>query len=137
MCVPNCGAFGWESDLVRVSSAMYASEYEIKVTREDFRRDAKKTARVEALVMADGTLRAQGLTPSQFWYAAPVGVIPHDELPEYAGLVELPGRKAVIVVKPAPRLHKVKLTPERVLFLTRGVALRYWDQRAAMERGSR
>jgi len=130
LCVPNCGVWGWESDLVRVSPSFLASEYEIKVTRKDFHRDAEKTARVAALSNPEGRSRLDGLTPSRFWYATPRGLVDPMEIPEYAGLVQ-PSRsgRRVDIIKPAPLLHKRKLDNARLLFLTRGVAFRYWDQR--------
>ncbi|WP_165073296.1 hypothetical protein [Paludisphaera rhizosphaerae] len=132
LCVPNCGVWGWESDLVRVSPSYLASEYEIKVTRKDFHRDSEKLERVAALSNPEGRKRVEGLTPSRFWYATPRDMVKPEEVPAYAGLIQpsKSGRRLDIIV-PAPLLHRNKLDAARLLFLTRGVAFRYWDQRRA------
>jgi len=46
---PNCCLFGWEADMLALTSSGYICEYEIKVTRSDFLADAKKTEKHEAL----------------------------------------------------------------------------------------
>lgn len=54
-----------------------ATSYEIKVSRSDFRRDSHKKQR-GARLYAD-----------EFYYIAPVGIIPHEEVPDWAGLMEV------------------------------------------------
>lgn len=39
---PNVNLFGWEMDLALVSSSMYLTEIEIKLTLSDWKRDCKK-----------------------------------------------------------------------------------------------
>jgi len=51
--------------------------YEIKVSRSDFRRDNHRKQ------------RGARLFSDKFWYIAPKGVIPHDEVPDWAGLIEV------------------------------------------------
>jgi hypothetical protein len=56
-----------------------AIAYEIKISRADFRRDMK-----------DPEKQRGALTFSnRFYFVAPVGVIPRDELPAWAGLIEV------------------------------------------------
>jgi hypothetical protein len=53
--------------------------YEIKVSTVDFRRDIKKpTKQHGALMFSD-----------EFFYVAPEGIIPRNELPPWAGLIEI------------------------------------------------
>lgn len=59
------------------STGNKATAYEIKVSRADFRRDNHKKQ------------RGARLFSDQFYYIAPVGVIPHDEVPDWAGLIEV------------------------------------------------
>lgn len=61
---------------VAPSSGNVADAYEIKVSRSDFRRDGHKKQR-GARLFAD-----------RFWYVAPEGIIPHEEIPDWAGLIE-------------------------------------------------
>lgn len=62
------------------SSGNKATAYEIKVTRSDFRRDSHLKQ------------RGARLFSDQFYYIAPVGVIPHEEIPDWAGLIEVEWR---------------------------------------------
>ncbi|QGH74851.1 hypothetical protein MAL1_00105 [Bacteriophage DSS3_MAL1] len=59
------------------STGNKATAYEIKVSRADFRRDTHKKQ------------RGARLFSDQFYYIAPVGVIPHDDVPDWAGLIEV------------------------------------------------
>lgn len=59
------------------STGNKATAYEIKVSRADFRRDSHKKQ------------RGARLFSDQFYYVAPVGVIPHEEIPDWAGLLEV------------------------------------------------
>lgn len=54
-----------------------AVAYEVKVTRADFKRDNHKKQ------------RGARLFSDQFYYIAPVGVIPHEAVPDWAGLIEV------------------------------------------------
>jgi len=51
--------------------------YEIKVSRSDFRRDSHRKQ------------RSARLFSDRFWYIAPEGIIPHEEVPDWAGLMEV------------------------------------------------
>lgn len=127
LCVPNCGVFGWEADLVRISKHLIASEYEIKISTADFRADSKKWWKHGSLSnTGESSRRAKGMTPAYFWYVAPVGVIPHAEVPKYAGLIELVGTDIVRSVK-APKLHKHEASLRQVLYVSRGAAIRFWN----------
>lgn len=87
---------------VAPSTGNVADSYEIKVSRSDFRRDTHKKQ------------RGARLFSDRFWYAAPVGIIPHEEVPDWAGLIEaewychnLRGSK------PYLRLREVIAAPKR------------------------
>jgi len=61
---------------VAPSAGNAADSYEVKVSRADFRRDTHKKQ------------RGARLFSDRFWFVAPVGIIPHDEVPDWAGLIE-------------------------------------------------
>lgn len=61
---------------VAPSTGNIADSYEIKVSRSDFRRDSHQKQ------------RGARLFSDRFWYVAPIGVIPHEEVPDWAGLIE-------------------------------------------------
>lgn len=130
LCVPNCEAFGWEADLIRVSSRLFSAEYEIKVSTADFRHDAAKRWKHVALEDGGDERGRLGMAPNHFWYVAPAGIIPADEVPRYAGLIEIVGHDITPRVK-APKLHGHKLPVGKLLWITRGAARRYWSTRTS------
>jgi hypothetical protein len=85
---------------VAPSAGNAADAYEIKVSRSDFRRDSHKKQ------------RGARLFSDRFWYVAPVGVIPHEDVPDWAGLIECEwyanGKH-----KPYLRLREVISAPKR------------------------
>lgn len=79
---------------------------------------------------------ASSVPPSYFWMVTAPGIIKDNELPEYAGLMEVvPSRPGCVQahgymtrkVKPAPRLHRVKMLDCQLMAMARGVTLRYWQ----------
>jgi len=86
LCFPELRLSSGFSNLSRVdfyalnvapSTGNVANAYEVKVSRSDFRRDGHKKQ------------RGARLFSDRFWYIAPVGVIPHEEVPDWAGLMEV------------------------------------------------
>lgn len=102
----NLYIFGWESDLLFMTPSKYWYEIEIKISRADFFNDAKKIvySRKKSEVLAD----PDSLAPNYFYYAVPEGLLSVDEIPPYAGLIEVNG--FFNVKKMAPKLRgKVKV----------------------------
>ncbi len=62
---------------VAPSSGNLSTAYEVKVSRADFRRDTHIKQ------------RGARLLSDHFYYIAPIDVIPHDEVPDWAGLIEV------------------------------------------------
>lgn len=86
LCFPELRLSSGFSNLSRVdfyalnvapSTGNVANAYEIKVSRADFRRDSHKKQ------------RGARLFSDRFWFIAPEGVIPHEEVPDWAGLMEV------------------------------------------------
>lgn len=136
----------WECDLFEITAAGYFREYEVKLTRSDFFADTKKAQQVfprpygTPVVMENKhelmLMSTRG--PVQFWYVTPEGLIKPEELPVWAGLIELRGgtmgeciggeiRSTAQIfeheVQPAPRRHNNKLD-EAVVKHARGIC--YW-----------
>lgn len=59
------------------STGNIATSYEVKISRSDFRRDSHKKQ------------RGARLFSDKLYYIAPVDVIPHEEIPDWAGLIEV------------------------------------------------
>lgn len=121
----------WECDVFELTAAGYFTEYEIKLTRADFKADSKKIEkswtgpwdnRIEVIRKKHDLLAAGDPTgPSRFWYVAPEGILVDADIPAWAGLITChvyseKNRFGVqtTIVKEAPRLHKVKLEAKRL-----------------------
>jgi len=115
----------WECDVAEVTDAGYLREYEIKVSRSDFKADARKSSYVQ---MVPGDWRSQTKKtkhellaerwkkgPSQFFFVCPENVLPVEIVPEWAGLIYVFRRGPTHwpeerLIKPAPRLHREKVS---------------------------
>jgi hypothetical protein len=115
----------WECDVFEITKAGYFREYEVKVSRGDFFADARKTREVfprgwgqpstfenKHELLSQRSLRG----PSQFWFCTPPGLLAVEEVPEWAGLIEVKDhgegsrpRFWPREIKKAPRLHTVKI----------------------------
>jgi len=130
-CIPNYRpADWWECDLFEITDAGYFREYEVKLSRGDFKADADKRfdrhgfcqngrwGVLETRMKHDDLAKGDPRGPSRFWYVTPAGLIAHGELPKWAGLIEFtwnPNRiyPAILNEKTAaPRLHQSKVDPK-------------------------
>lgn len=106
----NLFVFGWESDLLFLSTSGIWTEIEIKVSRTDFLADLRnKTEKHD--VLKD---KLNHRKPNRFFYAVPEGLVQPEEVPEYAGLIWVTEWwfNVQTVKKAAPSLHRHKITPE-------------------------
>lgn len=132
----------WECDLAYFTPSGYLTEYEVKISLQDFKADARKCqdrrvwTRTDGRNTRAGNVRykyaavADGQGPKHFWYCAPRGVIPLELVPDWAGLREFywtdryRNGSPVLhqrVLKEAPQL-KGRKYPQKVLDHCRGVA---------------
>lgn len=86
---------------VAPSTGNVADSYEIKISRSDFRKDGHRKQ------------RGARLFSDRFWYVAPVGIIPHEEIPDWAGLIEVDWYCPSKTAKPYLRVREVILAPKR------------------------
>jgi len=151
LACPNYTPVGWfECDLFAVTKSDIGVEYEIKITRKDFRDDSKKTLKSEWRKLSSGwgreaaegkhTLMASKSTkaPNRFYYVVPEDLITFNEIPPWAGLIYIrfipateyhAERYHIYEVVKAPLLHKEKVKAS-VLDHMRGVFYwRYWNLR--------
>lgn len=139
--VPNSCVLGWESDLIAVSRAGVMSEYEIKISKADFKLDAAKQKHEHIQLFQKGIMSAKhsygGLPPvlydrptqtpaNYFWYACPAELIQVQEVPEYAGLLWLGSGWRPQIVKKPPKLHSNKITQKQIDQMARSIVHRYW-----------
>lgn len=124
MVVPNVQMFGWESDLVSMTTAAYLCEYEIKISRADFRVDAKK---IRHRILDGSLINERKRGPAFFYYVVPRDLIAPQDVPSYAGLIY--SHPMMQIVKPAPKLHRDKATEYQQQWLFRSMNARYWRYR--------
>ena len=128
--VPNALFYHWESDLLVVSRSMYVTEYEIKVSVNDFRADAKKerTTLIQTdqhKAWADRIMKTR--RPNRFFYVMPADIAAKVTVPDWAGLMIM-DRSWVRETKRAKRLHNEKIEHEQVTNLIRKMQYRFWKQ---------
>lgn len=80
---PNTYLGRFEADIFEITKSGYLYEYEVKISRADFKAEKKKTGKKEKLL--------SGERCNYFSYLVPEGLILPDEVPEYAGLVYING----------------------------------------------
>lgn len=116
--IPNFYYGSYEMDLFKLSSSGFVSEYEIKVSRGDFRNDFKKGKTVYVPGSADNwrdcwqkvnkhdNIDKEKI--NRFWFVIPAGLIELKEVPKHAGLLAFNKYGGFEVVKNAPLINKVK-----------------------------
>lgn len=137
LAAPNYTPFKWhECDLFAVTKAGLGVEFEIKISRSDFKADASKTEKHRRLALADP------FGPSRFFYVVPEGMIAVEEVPDYAGLIyvreriEFGSRLFMHTVKQAPKLNRHHV-PAKVTDHMRSVFYwRFWNLRRGMPESS-
>ena len=132
--IPNIYLGYEESDLISVTKAGYIYEYEIKISRADFKADFKK-GRHERL--------KNDLTQWRtcFWFVTPVGLVRPDEIPDYAGHIEVRERHAgsqiqVLCVekKRAKRFKAKKLSEYQKAQICNSLMIRFWKAQKRIHR---
>lgn len=104
------GELNKELDFLLIDDAGLATEFEIKCSREDFTSEFKdKTAKHEMLAAKDTKC------PNRYTIICPERVAKLEEIPDYAGFIELQEQKdgtyKYKVWRKAPLLHKEKMQP--------------------------
>jgi hypothetical protein len=121
-----------------VTKAGYAHEFEIKITRADFKADFKKPKHelyaTGALFMPHPWRKGQSLEiPCRFWFVTAKGIVTLEDIPAYAGWMEQTGSHLKIM-RPAPQLHKNKISDAYRIQLLESMMHRYWQARAKLKR---
>jgi hypothetical protein len=119
------GAGLGECDVISITKNRMVYEYEIKVSRSDFKADFKKTFK-HRLMQGEKALEDcywkrweiyKNHRPNHFYYVVPEGLIKVEEIPSYAGLIYIKYDNSfsgydVTTIKNAPKIHKEKATQE-------------------------
>ena len=133
--VPNIQVFGWESDLVSVTRDDYVYEYEIKISRKNFLLDLTKDRHRHLSTSHVGEYAGPWPSQSQrganyLYYAVPENLLSLSDVPAHSGLIAVTTSGLAKVIKPAPKLHKTKLTEHCRQWLERSLTHRYWTSRS-------
>ena len=100
--------FAYEIDVLAYNGR-FLSEYEVKTSRGDFKRDIKK----QKWQYFDSKVESQ--IPNYFYYACPTGLISIEEVQAFAGLIYVNETGEVTVIKKAKLLHKAEKDKNQVL----------------------
>jgi hypothetical protein len=90
---------GWEYDVASLNGNGYLTDFEVKISRSDFKADAKKK---KIRYYIDPLFYR---IPNYFYYVVPDGLVKREEIPNFAGLIFVVG-DALKTIKRAPFLHK-------------------------------
>lgn len=145
---PNTFFDAFEADILEITKAGYATEYEVKISRSDFFNDAKKKRdfyKGRAVSMNKFDILKNGERVNYFYYLVPKGLISPEEVPEFAGLtyVEISEvgyysrekghytkpKLFTNTVKAAPKLSKDKFPVDRMMKCLESTYYRFHSMR--------
>ena len=101
--------FHGEADVLSLNRNKYISEFEVKISKSDFKAEKKKVTKWMFFEM-----RTETHIPNYFWYVCNEGLIQISEIPIYAGLMYVVNGELEIIKKPL-LLHKKKADTERIM----------------------
>jgi hypothetical protein len=100
-----------ECDVLSISKADYIYEYEVKISRADFKKDFIKEKHTFIINEKYTRIRKGELVyllPNYFNFVTPKDLISIDEVPDYAGLIYMNEDSSFTIVKKPKLLHKTK-----------------------------
>ena len=110
-----------ESDVISISKSDYIYEYEVKISKSDFKADFKKEKHklmLEGVGVKERLIKENNnmvrdiwyLTPNYFYFVVPENLLPIEDIPQYAGLIYMNEKQEFETIKKAPLIHKEKAT---------------------------
>jgi hypothetical protein len=110
-----------ECDVISISKSDYIYEYEVKISRSDFKADFKKPKHnliTEKNFIKETKKETFYLVPNYFYFVVPENLISIDEVPSYAGLIYVTETQDYNIIKKAPVIHKTKASNEFIRALS-------------------
>lgn len=112
---PNIYLGSWEADILEITKSGYTYEYEVKISKSDFKADFEKSKKTKKTYEKKSDHISQGKRVTHFYYVCPEGLIDEKDIPDYAGLIYAKkyNDTATIsfkTIKPSPKLNKSKIT---------------------------
>lgn len=140
----------WECDMLGITKSYYSVEFEIKLSKSDFKADVKKErnnycweTRAKEFENKHEKLACRDCFPSKFFFVCPEGVLDKEDIPEWAGFITLrlqdknnpnsPYSWRVNKVIKAVKLHKNKVEESIVHEIHRRLYNRFWSQNMGIE----
>ncbi len=140
-----------EADLFCVRKSGLCDEFEIKISRSDFKADKKKFIQFRPLELNeyknfkwDDRKNAPNYKPklqalidgdlpvNYFWYAVAEGVADISDVPEFAGLIVVLNDGRVRIKKHPNKLHTKKMSIEDRYKIARKSTYRFWKLKNEM-----
>lgn len=100
-----------ETDFFLTTMSNYMWDIEIKRDSQDFKNEFKNKVEKHKILsdIYNGEDVGDRFIPNCFYFCAPKGIINPDEIPEYAGFIEITeSYNSCKYVKKAPKIHKKK-----------------------------
>lgn len=120
----------FEADLFFITKDLEINEFELKISRGDFLKDASKISR-SGVYKYDFLLGVKKLhqfyqekRPNKFYYVAPHGMISKKEIVPEFGLIEVLDSGQVVMTKRAKKLHEIKTNNELCLRVARNFIIK-------------
>jgi hypothetical protein len=114
----------YECDLISFNLSEYLNEFEIKVTRADFKHERVKERKHKWLV----TGKPAKNKPNYFWFATPFDLIQPEEINPLYGLIYV-SDKTIKIIKRPKLLHKTKhLDMKMMKSLTRAMSFKIFNR---------
>jgi hypothetical protein len=108
--IPNFFVEMYEMDVMKLTHAGILCEYEIKVSRADFKNDFKKGYKLWKGEQKNKheSIKNGELKCNRFYFVVPENLITKDEVPEYAGLIYYYKEDYLRTIKPSKIIHHNK-----------------------------
>lgn len=126
--IPECEIANYRADFVQISVAGYLTEFEVKVSRSDWRADLKKA-------------KWEAMPPwvTRFIYVVPVELGIPDFVPSFAGVWHVAfnqkaGLNNIEIARAPKRIGKEKVPANIVERWMRSFYYRYWHMRIDIDR---
>lgn len=129
--VPNCYTLSEnECDLLGVRKSLLTDEFEIKISRQDFLQDKLKQVRFnygDWYNKQDAYVA--GMMPTNyFWYVTFDGICTKEDIPEFAGWIEISKHGFIRVHKEAPRTNKIKMPEQDIIHHLMKLSGKFWKE---------
>ena len=121
--VPNFTPVNYhECDMWSLTKSGYYQEHEIKISKADYKKDAKK---IKKHKMLEGKHEN---APRQFWYVFPKMLVDEKEIPDYAGLKLWDGFNFEVIIN-APFISTKKADDKIIKQAEKCFYWRFWNLR--------